>query len=82
MEWHGGLRWLWAPASAAAEVQAVALAAGGNASVFVNPAAAAQSNGVSAANTLSSDSTTLSAISQRLKASFDPQGLFNPGLVS
>ena len=82
VEWHGGLRWLWAPASAAAEVQAVALAAGGNASVFVNPAAAAQSNGVSAANTLSSDSTTLSAISQRLKASFDPQGLFNPGLVS
>ena len=82
VEWHGGLRWLWAPASAAAEVQAVARAAGGSASVFVNPAAAAQSNGVSAANTLSSDSPTLSAISQRLKASFDPQGLFNPGLLS
>ncbi len=82
VEWHGGLRWLWAPASAAAEVQAVARAAGGSASVFVNPAAAAQSNGVSAANTLSSDSPTLSAISQRLKASFDPQGLFNPGLIS
>ena len=82
VEWHGGLRWLWAPASATAEVQAVARAAGGSASVFVNPAAAAQSNGVSAANTLSSDSPTLSAISQRLKASFDPQGLFNPGLIS
>ena len=82
VEWHGGLRWLWAPASAAAEVQAAAQAAGGSAGVFVNPTAAAQANGVSAANALSNDSPTLSAISQRLKASFDPQGLFNPGLVS
>jgi FAD/FMN-containing dehydrogenase len=48
----------------------------------VNPAAAAQANAVSAAKTLRSDSPTLSAISQRLKASFDPHHIFNPGLVS
>jgi glycolate oxidase FAD binding subunit len=76
VEWHGGLRWLWAPASAAAELQAVATAAGGSATLFANPQAAAT------VNTLRSDSPTLGAISQRLKASFDPQGLFNSGLVS
>jgi glycolate oxidase FAD binding subunit len=85
VEWHGGLRWLWAPASAAAELQAVARENGGSASLFVNPAAASQyyvASGVSAASALRSDSPALSAISQRLKASFDPQGIFNPGLVS
>ena len=81
VEWHGGLRWVWAPASAAAEVQAAARAAGGSASVFVNPAAV-QANGVSAGHALSSESPALSAIGRRLKASFDPQGIFNPGLVS
>jgi len=78
VEWHGGLRWLWAPASAAAELQAIATEAGGSATLFVNPQAAAQVGAGSAA--LCSES--LSAIGRRLKASFDPQGLFNPGLVS
>jgi glycolate oxidase FAD binding subunit len=85
VEWHGGLRWLWAPASAVAELQAVARETGGSATLFVNPDAASQSNGASdagAANALRCDSPALSAISQRLKASFDPQGIFNPGLVS
>jgi glycolate oxidase FAD binding subunit len=82
VEWHGGLRWLWAPASAEAELQAVARENGGSATLFVDPTTEAQSNGVSAANALRSDSPALGAISQRLKASFDPQGIFNPGLVS
>ena len=85
VEWHGGLRWLWAPASAEAELQAVARENGGSATLFVDPATASQSNGasgVSAANALRSDSPALGAISQRLKASFDPQGIFNPRLVS
>jgi glycolate oxidase FAD binding subunit len=77
VEWHGGLRWLWAPAAAAAELQATARAAGGSATLFVNPAATGPA---SPANPLGSDSPSLHAISQRLKASFDPQGLFNPGL--
>jgi glycolate oxidase FAD binding subunit len=82
VEWHGGLRWLWAPASAAAELRSAVQAVGGSATLFVNPATATQSGTGSPANALRSDSPTLSAISQRLKASFDPQGIFNPGLVS
>ncbi len=77
VEWHGGLRWLWAPASAAAQLQAVARAAGGNATLFVTPEGMA----ANAANSLRTGSTTLDAIGLRLKASFDPQGLFNPGLL-
>jgi glycolate oxidase FAD binding subunit len=74
VEWHGGLRWLWAPASAAAELQALARAAGGSATLFVNPDASAQPS-------LRTDNPVLDAIGLRLKASFDPQGLFNPGLL-
>jgi glycolate oxidase FAD binding subunit len=75
VEWHGGLRWLWAPPGAEAQIHAEARAAGGNATRFVSRPAAA-------ASTLTSDSPALSAISQRLKTSFDPQGIFNPGLTS
>jgi glycolate oxidase FAD binding subunit len=82
VEWHGGLRWLWAPIAAGAELQALAHAAGGNATLFVNPADAAQTNGARSSDALRSDSKALNAISLRLKASFDPQGIFNPGLVS
>jgi glycolate oxidase FAD binding subunit len=76
VEWHGGLRWLWAPLAAGVALQALAREAGGSATLFVNPQTA------TTANTLRSDSSTLQAISQRLKASFDPQGLFNPGLTT
>jgi glycolate oxidase FAD binding subunit len=82
IEWHGGLRWLWGPLSAGAELQALARAAGGSAALFVNPAETAHGSAASATQALRSDSPTLHAISQRLKASFDPQGIFNPGLVS
>jgi glycolate oxidase FAD binding subunit len=82
VEWHGGLRWLWASQSAGAELQALARAAGGSATLFVNPAETAHGNSASATQALRNDSPTLHAISQRLKASFDPQGIFNPGLVS
>jgi glycolate oxidase FAD binding subunit len=82
VEWHGGLRWLWAPASAAAELQAAAAAVGGSSTLFVNPATAVPGSTRGAANALHSGSPSLNAISQRLKASFDPQGLFNPGHVS
>lgn len=78
VEWHGGLRWLWAPASAASELQALAGAAGGSASAFV----AGQPTPAALANTLAPADAALVAISQRLKASFDPQGIFNPGLTS
>lgn len=74
VEWHGGLRWLWAPLDAQTRLQAAAQANGGNAMLFV-------------ANTL--DSTRASgrfliqdpaqvAIQQRLKLSLDPKSIFNP----
>jgi glycolate oxidase FAD binding subunit len=88
VEWHGGLRWLWAPASAGAELQGLARAAGGSAAVFMDTRARGQasntnaSTGTAAPTPLQTDSPALNAISQRLKASFDPQGLFNPGLTT
>lgn len=74
VEWHGGLRWLWAPLAAEAEIQTAARAAGGSAALFVGNAGGAR--------TLSSEGAVLGAISQRLKASFDPKGIFNPGLTT
>ena len=82
VEWHGGLRWLWAPLSFAAELHALAREAGGNAMLFMNPAVSDPSNSESASNSLRGHSPAVSAISKRLKASFDPHYIFNPGLVS
>lgn len=72
VEWQGGLRWLWASVHAGPELQAAAQAAGGSAVVFHDPSGPANAH---AAAPL--DSAT-AAISRRLKASFDPQGIFNP----
>ena len=75
VEWHGGLRWLWAPPDAAVAVQSAARAAGGYAMPFIAaPAISTASNGL-----LGSENKALLAIHQRLKASFDPLGIFNPG---
>jgi glycolate oxidase FAD binding subunit len=76
IEWHGAQRWLWAPASAGAELQAAARQAGGSASLFWSgqaaPAATPQA--------LTPEDAALATISQRLQAAFDPAGIFNPGL--
>jgi glycolate oxidase FAD binding subunit len=82
IEWHGGLRWLWAPLAFGDELHALARDAGGNAMQFMNPAVSDPSNSESASNTLRGHSPAVSAISKRLKASFDPHHIFNPGLVS
>ncbi len=77
VEWHGALRWLWAPAADAGRVQAAARQAGGSATVFWRGAAAPQA----ASYSLTPADAALATISQRLKASFDPEGIFNPGLT-
>lgn len=75
VEWHGGLRWLWAPAQAGADVRAAAQAAGGHATLWRAPAQAERpTQGVFAP--LSGPQL---AIHRRLKAEFDPAGIFNPG---
>jgi len=74
IEWHGGLRWLWAPLSAGPALQALAAAHGGNATVFVAP----HEDSTWASGPFGLQDPALMAIQQRLKTSLDPQGIFNP----
>ncbi len=73
VEWHGGLRWVQAPMEQGAALHALAVQAGGSASVFI----AASACWISAGGGFDSNSA-LAAIHQRLKRAFDPAGLFNP----
>jgi glycolate oxidase FAD binding subunit len=75
VEWHGGLRWLWAPVSAQAAVQAAAQKVGGSASIFV----AAHASSIGPGGPIGIKNPAEWAIAQRLKASFDPAGIFNRG---
>lgn len=75
VEWHGGLRWVWAPQQAGAQLQAAASAVGGSATIF----AAARADAVGAGCQFDAPAAAKGAISKRLKAAFDPLGLFNPG---
>lgn len=75
MEWHGGLRWLWAPPEAASQLQSIAQAYGGFAMQFV--AAYAYSTGHGA--TFDLKNTASAAIHRRIKHAMDPKGIFNPG---
>ncbi len=74
VEWHGGLRWLWAPLGAAARLQAVAQAHGGSATLFVAP----YSDSTRASGQFVIQDSAQMAIQQRLKQSLDPKGIFNP----
>ncbi len=75
VEWHGGQRWLWAPASALQALRQAASAAAGTAAIFI----AASAEGMGATGRFDPLNPELRAIHQRLKAEFDPAGLFNPG---
>jgi len=70
IEWGGGQRW-WLTDAGAAEVRGVAARAGGHATLF--------RNGDKAAGVWSPLAAPLLAIHTRLKAAFDPAGIFNPG---
>ncbi len=75
IEWHGGLRWLWAPRSAQATVRQAASEHAGTATIFI----AACASGTGATARFSPLNGSLLGIHQRLKAEFDPAGIFNPG---
>ncbi|MFZ4479417.1 MAG: glycolate oxidase subunit GlcE [Rhodoferax sp.] len=75
IEWHGGLRWLWAPLSALEQLRAAAARAGGSATLFRAPQAA----GADALERFSPLSPALRRIHERLKHEFDPAGVFNRG---
>ncbi|CAN5159132.1 glycolate oxidase subunit GlcE [soil metagenome] len=74
IEWHGGLRWLWAPASAAAQLRRLAEQAGGHATLFRRAAQTPAELPV-----FTPLSPVLSRIQQGLRKQFDPAGIFNPG---
>ena len=75
VEWHGGQRWLWAPLSAQSSLRQAAAAAGGSATVFLSPKAI----NTPARGRFSPLKPPLDGIHKRLKAEFDPAGIFNPG---
>lgn len=74
VEWQGAQRWLWAPASAAAQIRASASAVGGHATLF-----RAGADGAPGVPRFDAQSPAIRAITRRLREAFDPQGIFNPG---
>ncbi len=74
VEWHGALRWVWAPAEAAVALQSAARRAAGSASIFV--AHCAYSTRVE--STFGTENAAALAIARRVQQQFDPHGVFNP----
>ena len=74
VEWHGGLRWLWAPQAAAEQLQTLARNNGGNATIFV----ASNSYPTGATGQFLINDPAQLAIQQRLKQNLDPKAIFNP----
>lgn len=77
VEWQGAQRWLWAPASAAEELRNAARAVKGHATLF-----RAGADGAPGIARFDQQSRVIEAITQRLRAEFDPAGIFNPGRMS
>jgi glycolate oxidase FAD binding subunit len=77
IEWQGGLRWLWAPASAALDLRAAAQAVGGHATLF------STSQAYGEADKTVGVFTPMPAVQQQLQTAlqkqFDPAGVFNTG---
>ncbi len=74
IEWQGAQRWLWAPASAAAQIRAAAASVQGHATLF-----RAGADGAPGVRRFDAESPALQTITKRLREAFDPQGIFNPG---
>ena len=75
IEWHGGQRWCWAPLEAQERLRKEASDAGGTATLFVAPSACPAESLAKFAPL----NASLERIHQRLKAEFDPAGIFNRG---
>ncbi|MGV3680177.1 MAG: glycolate oxidase subunit GlcE [Acidovorax sp.] len=78
VEWHGALRWVQAPEAAGDALREAARAAGGSAAMFRAPQAREPGGTGHAAL----PSRALEQIHARLKHSFDPAGIFNPGRMA
>ena len=77
VEWHGALRWLWAPAAAATQLRQAAQQAGGHATLFRRAANALVE--ASEAPVFTALPPVQLRIQRELKKQFDPAGVFNPG---
>ena len=77
IEWHGGLRWMWAPAVAAVQLRQVAEKAGGHVTLFRRAAHTPADTPV-----FTPLSPVQARIQRELKKQFDPAGVFNPGRLS
>lgn len=75
VEWHGGQRWLWAPPQAQAQLRQAVAEVGGSATLFRAPVA----DGAGTSGRFNPLQPALNRIHQRLKAEFDPAGIFNRG---
>lgn len=78
VEWHGALRWVQAPESAGDALREAARVAGGSVAMFRAPLAR-EPGGAGHAGL---PSRALEQIHARLKHSFDPAGIFNPGRMA
>lgn len=74
IEWQGAQRWLWAPAGAAGQIRAATAAVNGHATLF-----RAGADGAPGVPRFDQVSPAIATITQRLRAEFDPAGLFTPG---
>jgi glycolate oxidase FAD binding subunit len=75
VEWHGGQRWLWAPETASTQLRQAAKAAGGSAILFI----ATKDHLSSTTGRFNALNPVNEKIHRRLKAEFDPAGIFNAG---
>jgi len=75
IEWHGGLRWLWAPAEAHSDLRNAAQAAGGHATLF----RAAATSSAQRPPVFHPLPPVQRRIQRALQQQFDPQGVFSTG---
>jgi len=75
MEWHGGLRWVWAPESALHKLRDLTQAVDGFTTLF----RASSASDIRATGHFESLEKPNAQIHARLKAEFDPAHIFNPG---
>jgi len=75
VEWHGGLRWVWAPESSLSKLRDLTQAVNGFTTLF----RAASAGDTRATSRFEPIESPLNQIHARLKAEFDPAHIFNPG---